>query len=107
MRILLVEDEPKTGAYLRKGLSEAGYVVDWAEDGVTGQHQAETEDYDLLILDVMLPGQDGWTLLQNLRRTRLTPVLFLTARDDVGDRVKRLKHVAEDYLGKPFDIVAL
>ncbi|MGE8159097.1 heavy metal response regulator transcription factor IrlR [Paraburkholderia sp. NPDC080076] len=107
MRILLVEDEPKTGAYLRKGLSEAGYVVDWAEDGVTGQHQAETEDYDLLILDVMLPGQDGWTLLQNLRRTRLTPVLFLTARDDVGDRVKGLELGADDYLAKPFDFVEL
>jgi two-component system copper resistance phosphate regulon response regulator CusR len=102
-----VEDEPKTGAYLRKGLSEAGYVVDWAEDGVTGQHQAETEDYDLLILDVMLPGQDGWTLLQNLRRTRLTPVLFLTARDDVGDRVKGLELGADDYLAKPFDFVEL
>ncbi|MFM0626564.1 heavy metal response regulator transcription factor IrlR [Paraburkholderia xenovorans] len=107
MRILLVEDEPKTGAYLRKGLSEAGYVVDWAEDGVTGQHQAETEDYDLLILDVMLPGQDGWTLLQNLRRTRPTPVLFLTARDDVGDRVKGLELGADDYLAKPFDFVEL
>lgn len=107
MRILLVEDEPKTGAYLRKGLSEAGYVVDWAEDGVTGQHQAETEDYDLLILDVMLPGQDGWTLLQNLRRTRPTPVLFLTARDDVGDRVRGLELGADDYLAKPFDFVEL
>ncbi|PRY09246.1 heavy metal response regulator transcription factor IrlR [Paraburkholderia sp. BL25I1N1] len=107
MRILLVEDEPKTGAYLRKGLSEAGYVVDWAQDGVTGQHQAETEDYDLLILDVMLPGQDGWTLLQNLRRTRCTAVLFLTARDDVGDRVKGLELGADDYLAKPFDFVEL
>jgi two-component system copper resistance phosphate regulon response regulator CusR len=107
MRILLVEDEPKTGAYLRKGLSEAGYVVDWAEDGVTGQHQAESEDYDLLILDVMLPGQDGWTLLKNLRRTRSTPVLFLTARDDVGDRVKGLELGADDYLAKPFDFVEL
>ncbi|ABE35245.1 response regulator [Paraburkholderia xenovorans LB400] len=107
MRILLVEDEPKTGAYLRKGLSEAGYVVDWAEDGVTGQHQAETEDYDLLILDVMLPGQDGWTLLHNLRRTRSTPVLFLTARDDVGDRVRGLELGADDYLAKPFDFVEL
>lgn len=107
MRILLVEDEPKTGAYLRKGLSEAGYVVDWAQDGVTGQHQAETGDYDLLILDVMLPGQDGWTLLRNLRRKRCTPVLFLTARDDVGDRVKGLELGADDYLAKPFDFVEL
>lgn len=107
MRILLVEDESKTGAYLRKGLAEAGYVVDWVEDGITGQHQAETEDYDLLILDVMLPGQDGWTLLRNLRRTRSTPVLFLTARDDVGDRVKGLELGADDYLAKPFDFVEL
>ncbi|RQR37634.1 response regulator [Burkholderia sp. Bp9143] len=107
MRILIVEDEPKTGAYLRKGLTEAGYVVDWVEDGITGQHQAETEEYDLLVLDVMLPGQDGWTLLQNLRRSKLTPVLFLTARDDVGDRVKGLELGADDYLAKPFDFVEL
>ncbi|SAK93081.1 two component heavy metal response transcriptional regulator [Caballeronia arationis] len=107
MRILLVEDEPKTGVYLRKGLAEAGYVVDWIEDGITGQHQAETEDYDLLIIDVMLPGQDGWTLLQNLRRTRSTPVLFLSARDDVVDRVKGLELGADDYLAKPFDFVEL
>ncbi|HEM7885032.1 TPA: heavy metal response regulator transcription factor IrlR [Burkholderia cenocepacia] len=107
MRILIVEGEPKTGAYLRKGLTEAGYVVDWVEDGITGQHQAETEEYDLLVLDVMLPGQDGWTLLQNLRRSKSTPVLFLTARDDVGDRVKGLELGADDYLAKPFDFVEL
>ena len=107
MRILIVEDEPKTGAYLRKGLTESGYVVDWVEDGITGQHQAETEEYDLLVLDVMLPGQDGWTLLQNLRRSKSTPVLFLTARDDVGDRVKGLELGADDYLAKPFDFVEL
>ena len=107
MRILIVEDEPKTGAYLRKGLTEAGYVVDWVEDGITGQHQAETEEYALLVLDVMLPGQDGWTLLQNLRRSKSTPVLFLTARDDVGDRVKGLELGADDYLAKPFDFVEL
>ena len=107
MRILIVEDEPKTGAYLRKGLTEAGYVVDWVEDGITGQHQAETEEYDLLVLDVMLPGQDGWTLLQNLRRSKSTPVLFLTARDDVGDREKGLELGADDYLAKPFDFVEL
>ncbi|MFM0647358.1 heavy metal response regulator transcription factor IrlR [Paraburkholderia bryophila] len=107
MRIFLVEDEPKTGAYLRKGLTEAGYVVDWVQDGVTGLHQAETEDYDLLILDVMLPGHDGWTLLEKLRRTKQTPVLFLTARDDVSDRVKGLELGADDYLVKPFDFVEL
>ncbi|MEK7929167.1 heavy metal response regulator transcription factor IrlR [Burkholderia contaminans] len=92
---------------MRKGLTEAGYVVDWVEDGITGQHQAETEEYDLLVLDVMLPGQDGWTLLQNLRRSKSTPVLFLTARDDVGDRVKGLELGADDYLAKPFDFVEL
>ncbi|MBR8092759.1 heavy metal response regulator transcription factor IrlR, partial [Burkholderia cenocepacia] len=79
----------------------------WVEDGITGQHQAETEEYDLLVLDVMLPGQDGWTLLQNLRRSKSTPVLFLTARDDVGDRVKGLELGADDYLAKPFDFVEL
>lgn len=107
MRILIVEDEPKTGSYLRKGLTEAGYVVDWVEDGVTGLHQATTEDYDLIILDVMLPGKDGWTVIENLRRSRSTPVLFLTARDDVGDRVKGLELGADDYLAKPFDFVEL
>jgi two-component system copper resistance phosphate regulon response regulator CusR len=107
MRILIVEDEPKTGTYLQQGLNEAGYVVDWVADGITGQHQAETEDYDLLILDVMLPGQDGWMLLQNLRRKRSTPVLFLSARDDVGDRVRGLNLGADDYLAKPFDFVEL
>ena len=96
MRILIVEDEGKTGLYLRKGLTEAGYVADWVEDGISGQHQAETEDYDLLIVDVMLPGQDGWTLLHNLRRSKSTPVLFLTARDDVGDRIRGLELGADD-----------
>lgn len=95
------------GLYLKRGLSEAGYTVDWVEDGLSGQYQAETEDYDLLILDVMLPGQDGWSVLQNLRRTKKTPVLFLTARDDVGDRVKGLELGADDYLSKPFDFVEL
>ncbi|MDR5761063.1 heavy metal response regulator transcription factor IrlR [Caballeronia sp. LZ035] len=107
MRILIVEDEPKSGAYLQKGLAEAGYVVDWVGDGIAGQHQAEVEDYDLLVLDVMLPGQDGWTLLGNLRRIKSLPVLFLTARDDVNDRVKGLELGADDYLVKPFDFVEL
>jgi two-component system, OmpR family, copper resistance phosphate regulon response regulator CusR len=107
MRILLVEDEPKTGAYLRKGLTEAGYVVDWVEDGITGQFQAESENYDMVILDVLLPGQDGWTLLQKLRRVHATPVIFLTARDSVADRVRGLELGADDYLAKPFDFVEL
>lgn len=107
MRILIVEDEPKTGMYLRKGLTEAGYTVDWVEDGVTGLHQATSEDYDLVILDVMLPGKDGWTVMETLRRSRSTPVLFLTARDDVDDRVKGLELGADDYLAKTFDFVEL
>jgi two-component system copper resistance phosphate regulon response regulator CusR len=107
MRILIVEDEPKTGLYLRKGLTEAGFVVDWVEDGITGLHQADSDDYDLIILDVMLPGQDGWAVLRQLRRKRSTPVLFLTARDDVDDRVKGLELGADDYLAKPFDFVEL
>ncbi|BBU32334.1 transcriptional activator protein IrlR (plasmid) [Burkholderia sp. THE68] len=107
MRILIVEDEQKTGSYLKKGLTEAGYVVDWVQDGISGEHQAESESYDLLILDVMLPGQDGWTLLEKIRQRHSTPVLFLTARDEVGDRVKGLELGADDYLAKPFDFVEL
>ncbi|CAE6749794.1 heavy metal response regulator transcription factor IrlR [Paraburkholderia domus] len=107
MRILIVEDEAKTGTYLRKGLTEAGFIADWVEDGVTGQHLALTEDYDLIILDVMLPGQDGWSTLKNLRHTRSTPVLLLTARDDLDDKVRGLEMGADDYLVKPFDFAEL
>lgn len=107
MRILLVEDEVKAGEYLRKGLAEAGFVVDWAQTGPDGLHQALHEAYDLIILDVMLPMLDGWQLLQALRKTRDTPVLFLTARDDVEDRVKGLELGADDYLVKPFSFMEL
>ncbi|MFM0505128.1 heavy metal response regulator transcription factor IrlR [Paraburkholderia caffeinilytica] len=107
MRILIVEDEAKTGTYLRKGLTEAGFVADWVADGVTGQHLALTEDYDLIILDVMLPGQDGWTVLKNLRHLRSTPVLLLTARDDLDDKVRGLEMGGDDYLIKPFDFSEL
>ena len=102
MRILVVEDEPKAAAYLRKGLTENGYVVDVADHGRDGEHLAQTQDYDLILLDVMLPGVDGWGILQSLRRTRQTPVLFLTARSGVEDRVKGLELGADDYLVKPF-----
>jgi two-component system copper resistance phosphate regulon response regulator CusR len=102
MRILVVEDEAKTREYLRKGLSENGFIVDVAADGLDGQHLAVTGDYELIILDVMLPGRDGWQMLGELRRTKDTPVLFLTARDKVDDRVKGLKLGADDYLVKPF-----
>jgi two-component system copper resistance phosphate regulon response regulator CusR len=102
MRILIVEDEPKTAAYVRKGLMEQGYVVDVASDGFDGLHLATTSRYDLILLDVMLPGLEGWDVLQGVRRQQPTPVLFLTARDDVEDRVKGLQLGADDYLVKPF-----
>ncbi|MFT5535421.1 MAG: two-component system copper resistance phosphate regulon response regulator CusR [Burkholderiaceae bacterium] len=107
MRILIVEDEPKTGDYLRKGLQENGYVVDLARDGTNGLHLAVQEDYDLIVLDVMLPGIDGWEVLKKLRETKATAVLFLTSRDDVNDRVKGLELGADDYLIKPFAFVEL
>jgi two-component system copper resistance phosphate regulon response regulator CusR len=102
MKILVVEDEPKTGGYLRKGLTEAGYVVDLATTGRDGLFQAIEEEYDFVVLDVMLPGMDGWQVIRELRKTRETPVLFLTARDDVEDRVRGLELGADDYLVKPF-----
>jgi two-component system copper resistance phosphate regulon response regulator CusR len=102
MRILIVEDEPKTAAYVRKGLMEHGYAVDVASDGLDGLHLATTTNYDLILLDVMLPGVDGWAVLQGVRRKQQTPVLFLSALDEVDDRVKGLKLGADDYLVKPF-----
>ena len=103
MKILIVEDEPKTGDYLKQGLSEAGFVADLVRDGVDGRHLARTGDYDLVVLDVMLPGLDGWQVLREIRQAgRHMPVLFLTARDQVEDRVKGLELGADDYLVKPF-----
>ncbi len=103
MKILIVEDEPKTGDYLRQGLAEAGFVVDLARDGLDGLHLALNGDYDLVVLDVMLPSLDGWGVLQTVRRSgREMPVLFLTARDQVEDRVRGLELGADDYLVKPF-----
>lgn len=103
MKILIVEDEKKTGDYLKQGLGEAGFVTDLAVNGIDGLHLALQGDYDLLVLDVMLPGLDGWQLLQTLRRGgQALPVLFLTARDQVEDRVKGLELGADDYLVKPF-----
>ena len=103
MKILVVEDEPKTGDYLQQGLREAGFVVDLARDGAEGLHLALTEAYDLAVLDVMLPGIDGWQILQGIRRAgNDMPVLFLTARDQIEDRVKGLELGADDYLVKPF-----
>jgi two-component system copper resistance phosphate regulon response regulator CusR len=103
MRILIVEDEKKTAGYLKKGLSESGFVVDVVEQGEDGLHLARTGDYDLIILDVMLPKQDGWSILTEMRRSgEQTPVLFVTARDSIQDRVKGLELGADDYLVKPF-----
>lgn len=103
MKLLIVEDQAKTGQYLRQGLSEAGFTTELATDGITGQHWALTGDYSLLILDVMLPGRDGWQILQAVRSAGLDiPVLFLTARDAVEDRVHGLELGADDYLVKPF-----
>ncbi len=103
MHILIIEDERKTAAYLRQGLSENGFVVDVAERGDDGLHLARTGSYDLILLDVMLPERDGWSVLSELRRAgQQTPVLFLTARDSVPDRVKGLELGADDYLVKPF-----
>ena len=103
MKILIVEDEPKTGNYLKQGLTEAGFVTDLARDGWEGLELAQINRYDLMILDVMLPGLDGWQVLEGVRRAGIEmPVLFLTARDQVEDRVKGLELGADDYLVKPF-----
>ena len=103
MRILIIEDEDKTAAFLAKGLREAGFTVDLARDGESGLQRAHKRKFDLLIVDVMLPKKDGWTLVSELRAAgKNTPVIFLTARDSVRDRVKGLELGADDYLVKPF-----
>ena len=108
MKILIVEDEAKTGDYLRQGLTEAGYAVELARNGTDGLHLALTGDHDLIVLDVMLPKLDGWQVLGALRQAgKSLPVLFLTARDLVEDRVKGLELGADDYLLKPFAIAEL
>ncbi len=103
MHLLIVEDETKTAAYLRRGLQENGFRVDVAANGIDGLHRALEGAHDLIVLDVMLPHLDGWHVLQELRAAeRTTPVLLLTARDGVDDRVKGLEGGADDYLVKPF-----
>ncbi|WP_373188255.1 heavy metal response regulator transcription factor [Halopseudomonas sp.] len=102
MRILVVEDERKAAEYLRKGLSESGYQVAVAHEGLDARHMIEEDTFDLIILDVMLPGMDGWQLIKLIRMRGQTPVLFLTARDSIEDRVKGLELGADDYLIKPF-----
>jgi two-component system OmpR family response regulator len=107
MRVLVVEDEPDLLGSLLKAVREDGYAADGAADGEDGLFKAETYDYDAIVLDIMLPGIDGWELLRRLRRTKKTPVLMLTARDAVRDRVRGLDTGADDYLVKPFDLSEL
>jgi two-component system OmpR family response regulator len=104
MRILVVEDEPALLSVVAQALREAGYAVDEAADGETGLYKATAWEYDAIVLDVMLPKRDGWSVLANLRKKRKTPVLFLTARDAIGDRIRGLDTGADDYLVKPFDL---
>ena len=103
MRILVIEDEAKTAKFLKKGLGEAGFVVDVAGDGLNGLEFAKNVDFDLIILDIMLPTLDGWQVLTQLRLAgRTTQVLFLTARDAIDERVRGFELGADDYLVKPF-----
>jgi len=107
MRVLAVEDEPDLLGSLLKALREDGYAVDGAPDGEEGLYKAESYDYDAVVLDIMLPGIDGWEVLRRLRKTKKTPVLMLTARDAVRDRVRGLDSGADDYLVKPFELPEL
>ncbi|MDP3171825.1 MAG: response regulator, partial [Polaromonas sp.] len=102
MRLLVIEDELKLAGYLRQGLTENGYVVDVAHNGIDGGHLAVSGDYDLILLDVMLPGMDGFGVLKVIRKNKPVPVLILTARDQLEDRIRGLHDGADDYLIKPF-----
>jgi two-component system copper resistance phosphate regulon response regulator CusR len=107
MKILVIENDPKTGDYLRAGLDESGYVVDLARNGQDGLHLATTLHYDLILLDVSMPGMDGWEVMRQLGPSPTAPVIFLSARDELADRLKGLELGAEDYLGKPFSFAEL
>jgi two-component system copper resistance phosphate regulon response regulator CusR len=107
MKILIVEDELKTAEYLHRGLTEQNCTVDLAHNGIDGQHMALHIEYDVIVLDVMLPGLDGFSILKSLRAVKSTPVIMLTARDRVEDRVKGLQAGADDYLIKPFSFLEL
>ncbi|WFU92200.1 heavy metal response regulator transcription factor (plasmid) [Rhizobium sp. CC1099] len=107
MAILIVEDDQKTGDYLRKGLRENGYSVDLARTGLDGLHMAMESQYDLIVLDVMLPGLDGWEIIRRIRLEQDLPIIFLSARDDVSSRIQGLRLGADDYLVKPFSFVEL
>jgi len=107
MRLLVVEDEPKAADYLQRGLAESGYIVDVARNGIDGLHMALEFSYDAIVLDVMMPGLDGWQVLQKLREQDDVAVLFLTARGELEDRLKGLDLGADDYLVKPFSFAEL
>lgn len=107
MKILIVEDEAKTVDYLYRGLTEHGCAVDVARDGIDGRHLAVENHYDVVVLDVMLPGLDGFGVLRALRAVKQTPVIMLTARDSIEDRVRGLGEGADDYLIKPFSFLEL
>ncbi|HAE78252.1 heavy metal response regulator transcription factor [Morganella morganii] len=107
MKILLIEDHEKTGSWVKKGLEEAGFIVDITADGRDGLYLALENNYRLVILDIMLPGMDGWEVLRILRTSKMVPVICLTARDAVADRVKGLELGANDYLVKPFSFSEL
>ncbi|MYN27266.1 heavy metal response regulator transcription factor [Duganella levis] len=107
MKILVIENDPRTGDYLRAGLDESGYVVDLARNGQDGLHLATTLHYDLILLDVSMPGMDGWEVMRQLGPSPAAPVIFLSARDELADRLKGLELGAEDYLGKPFSFAEL
>jgi two-component system, OmpR family, copper resistance phosphate regulon response regulator CusR len=107
MKILVIEDEPKAAGYLRQGLAESGYAVEVAHNGTDGLHAAMTGDHDLVILDVMLPGIDGFAVLSALRTARQVPVLMLTARGKTDDKVRGFDLGADDYLVKPFQFPEL
>jgi two-component system copper resistance phosphate regulon response regulator CusR len=107
MRVLLVEDEPGLAKRLASGLSEAGFAVDVAVNGMDGRRFIEDGEYELIILDVMLPGLNGWQLLQQIRKLGETPVLFLTTKDGIEDRLRGLELHEDDYLIKPFSVSEL
>src|SRR5437868_11266216 len=107
MRVLVVEDEPDLLRVIAQALREAGYAVDEAADGEDGLFKATSWDYDAIVLDLLLPRKDGWQVLAGLRRQRKTPVLILTARDAVADRVRGLDAGADDYLVKPFELAEM
>jgi two-component system OmpR family response regulator len=104
MRILLIEDEPDLRSGLCRSLREEGYAVDEADDGEVGLYKSLNTDYDAILLDLMIPVIDGWTVLKQIRKARATPVVILTARDNTSDRVRGLDSGADDYLAKPFDL---